>query len=247
LAALTGPPRISSDYLVKEAEEEMDVADALTSFNQPPFTKTDFLLEKELLGRPILLCESNYTPAVAASPFYISHYNSALWIIHRLGVSKDDLFFENIRLEKGSPLHLFNLDLARHTFGFDAPTLFCTIECFLRDELGFMIAKADMHLYSRTLKVVAQIPPFFLIAIPKCLVHPSDCTYTSNEATFGQHFYQKGSGKRVCQLPPRAWEGDLGLEVFDKQDIKRWYQQEQKGLSRQWRRYWKNMSSEDEE
>jgi hypothetical protein len=48
-------------------------------------------------------------------------------------------------------------------------------------------------------------------------------------------------------LPPRAWEGDFGLEVFDKQDIERWYQQEQKGLSRQWRRYWKTMSSKDEE
>ena len=35
-AVLIGPPRISSDYLVKEAEEEMDFTDALTSFNQPP-------------------------------------------------------------------------------------------------------------------------------------------------------------------------------------------------------------------
>ena len=61
-AALIGPPRISSDYLVKEAEEEMDFADALTSFNQPPLTKTDLLLEKELLGRPISLRESDYTP-----------------------------------------------------------------------------------------------------------------------------------------------------------------------------------------
>ena len=128
---------------------------------------------------------------VTASPFYISHSNSALWIICRLGVSKDDSFFENIRLEKGSPLRLFDLDLACRTFGFDAPTLFCTIECFLRDELGFMIAKADTHLYSRTSKLVAQIPPSFLIAIPKHLVHPGDRTYTSNEATFGQHFHQK--------------------------------------------------------
>jgi hypothetical protein len=35
-AALIGPPCISSDYLVKEAEEEMHFADALTNFNQPP-------------------------------------------------------------------------------------------------------------------------------------------------------------------------------------------------------------------
>jgi hypothetical protein len=61
-AALIGPSRISSDYLVKEAEEEMDFTDALTSFNQPPLTKTDLLLKKELLERPISLHESNYTP-----------------------------------------------------------------------------------------------------------------------------------------------------------------------------------------
>jgi hypothetical protein len=50
-AAVVGPPRISSDYLVKEAEEEMHFADALTSFNQPPFTRTDLLLGL-LIPRP---------------------------------------------------------------------------------------------------------------------------------------------------------------------------------------------------
>ena len=243
-AAVVGPPRISSDYLVKEAEDEMDFANALTSFNQPPFTRTDLLLEKELLERPISLRESDYTPAIVASPFYITHSNSSLWVVHGLGVSKDDSFFKNIRLEKCSPLHLFDLDLARHTFGYDAPTLFCTIDFFLRNELGFMITKADTHLFTRSSKYVAQIPPFFIIAIPKHLVHPSDRTYTSNEATFGQHFYQKGSGRCVCQLPPRAWEGDL--EVFDRKEIERWYQQEQKDLNRQWKRYWKTMSDEEE-
>ena len=49
-AASIGPPCISSDYLVKEVEEEMDFADVLTSFNQPTLTKMDLLLEKELLG-----------------------------------------------------------------------------------------------------------------------------------------------------------------------------------------------------
>jgi len=155
---------------VKEVEEEMDFADALMSFNQPQLTKTDLLLEKELLGRPISLRESDYTLTIAASPFYITHSNSSLWIICRLGVSKDDSFFENIRLEKGSPLCLFDVDLAHCTFGYDAPTLFCTIKYFLCNELGFMIAKADMHLYTRTSKYAAQIPPSFFIAIPKCLV-----------------------------------------------------------------------------
>jgi len=46
-------------------------------------------------------------------------------------------------------------------------------------------------------------------------------------------------------LPPRAWEGDL--EVLDKQGTERWYQQEQKNLTRQWKRYWKAMGDEDEE
>ena len=77
-AAVIGPPHISSDYVVKDAEDEMDFVDALTSFNQSPFTRTDFLLEKELLGQPISLCESDYTPAIAASPFYITHSNSSL-------------------------------------------------------------------------------------------------------------------------------------------------------------------------
>ena len=196
--AVVGPPRISSDYVVKEAEDEMDFTDALTSFGQPPLTRTDLLLEKELLGRPISLRESDYTPAIAASPFYVTHSNSALWVVRGLGVSKDDLFFKNFRLEKGSPLCLFDLDLACRTFGYDALTLFCTIECFLRNELGFMIAKADTHLFTRSSKYIAQIPPFFIIAIPKHLVHPGDCTYTSNEVMFGQHFHQKGSGRRLC-------------------------------------------------
>ena len=98
--AIVGPPHISLDYLVKEAEEEMHFADALTSFNQPSFIRTDLLLEKELLGWPISLCEGDYTPAIAASPFYVTHSNSSLWVVCGLGVSKDDLSFKNIRLEK---------------------------------------------------------------------------------------------------------------------------------------------------
>ena len=182
-----------------------DCPSPLTSFNQPPFTRTD-LLEMELSGWPISLRESDYTPTIAASPFYVTHSNSSLWVVDELGVSKDNSFFKNIRLEKGSPFRLFHLDLAHHTFGYDTLTLFCTIECFICNELGFMIAKADTHLFTRSSKYVAQIPPSFIIAIPKHLIHPGDHTYTSNEATFGQHFYQKGSGKCVCQFSPRAWK-----------------------------------------
>jgi len=45
-------------------------------------------------------------------------------------------------------------------------------------------------------------------------------------------------------LPPRAWEGDL--EVLNKQSTERWYQNEQKDLNRQWKRYWTTMSDEEE-
>jgi hypothetical protein len=245
-ATLTGPPRISADYLVEEGEGEMDFADALISFEQPPLTKTDLLLERELSGRPISLRERDYIPAIAASPFYINHRYSSLWIIHELGISKDDNFFENVRLEKGSPLRLFDLDLACRTFGFDAPTLFCTIDYFLRDELGFMIAKADTHLYTRTSKYAAQIPPSFFIAIPKRLVHPGDRTYTSDKVTFGQHFHQKDSGKRVFRLPPREWERNPGWGISDMKGIERWFQQGQKEMSRRWEKHWKTMHEGDE-
>jgi hypothetical protein len=180
-ATLTKPPRILTDYLVKEVEEEMDFADALISFTQPPLTKIDMLLEKELSGQPVSFCERDYTPAIAASPFYISHSYPSLWILHRLGVSKDDNFFENIRLEKGSPLRLFNLYLARRTFSFDTPSLFCTIDYFLHDEPGFMMAKADTHLYTRTSKHDVLIPPSFFIAIPKKICSPRR-----------SHLYQQG-------------------------------------------------------
>jgi len=47
-----------------------------TSLKQPPLTKIDHLLEGELAGRPISFQEIDYTPALAASPFHISHFLS---------------------------------------------------------------------------------------------------------------------------------------------------------------------------
>ena len=207
-AVLTGPPHISTDYLVKEVEEEMDFWDALISFDQPPLTRMDKLLAQELSGRPISLRENDYTPAIAASPFYISHSYSTLWIVHKLGVSKDDEFFKDIKLEKGSPIRLFDFELANYSLGCDSPTLYCTIDYFLCDKFGFMIAKADTHLYTRTNKYIALIPPSFYIAIPKKLVHPVDRTYKSEEMTFGQHFHRTRSGREVLQVAPREWEGN---------------------------------------
>ncbi|KIM78357.1 hypothetical protein PILCRDRAFT_11335 [Piloderma croceum F 1598] len=243
-ATLTEPPRISMDYLVKEVEEEMDFADALISFTQPPLTKIDMLLEKELSGRPLSFRERDYTPAIAASPFYISHSYPSLWILCWLGVSKDDNFFENVRLEKGSPLRLFDLDLACCTFGFDAPSLFCTIDYFVCDEPGFMIVKADTHLYTRMSKHNVLIPPSFFIAIPKKFVHPGNHTYINKEGTF-RHLYQKVSGRQVLQLPRRDWERNTDWLVSDKRSIKMWFEKGQRKMCRQWRNHWKAMSNEE--
>jgi len=69
---LKEPPRISGDRLGRQAEEKMDFREAVLSFDQPPLTKIDRLLERELAGRPISFQETDYTPALAASPF-ISH------------------------------------------------------------------------------------------------------------------------------------------------------------------------------
>jgi len=123
--------------------------EAVLSLEHLPLTKIDCLLERELAGRPISFQEIDYTPALAASPFHISHSYPSLWIVTQLGVSKNDHFLENIKLEKGSALWLFDIDLSLRTFGHTSPTLFCTINHFICDELGFMIAKANTHIFSK--------------------------------------------------------------------------------------------------
>src|SRR5882762_4096356 len=121
-----------------------DPREAVLSFEQPPLTRIDHLLEIELAGRPISFQETDYTPALAASPFHILHSYLSLWIVTQLGVSKNDHFLENIKLEKGSALWLFDINLSLRMFGHTSPTLFWTIDHFICDELGFMIAKANM-------------------------------------------------------------------------------------------------------
>jgi hypothetical protein len=74
-------PHISGDQLGKQAEERMDLREAVLSFEHPPLTKIDHLLERELAGRLISFQEINYTPALAASPFHISHSYPSLWIV----------------------------------------------------------------------------------------------------------------------------------------------------------------------
>jgi len=142
--------------------------EAALSFKQLPLTKIDCLLERELAGRPISFQEIDCTPALAASPFHIVHSYPSLWIVTQLGVSKNDHVLENIKLEKGPALRLFDIDLSLHTFGYTSPTLFCTINHFICNELGFMIAKADTHLFSKASNYhILTPPPSFTIAIPK--------------------------------------------------------------------------------
>jgi hypothetical protein len=54
-AVLKEPPHISGDCFGKVAEERMDFRGAILSFDQPPLTKTDIILDKELVGQPISL------------------------------------------------------------------------------------------------------------------------------------------------------------------------------------------------
>jgi len=110
-AVLKEPPCISGDCFGKVAEERMDFRGAILSFDQPPLTKTDIILDKELV-QPITLQESNYTPAIPASPSHISHPYPSMWILTQLGAYKNDYFLEDIKLERGSPICLFDLDLS---------------------------------------------------------------------------------------------------------------------------------------
>ena len=63
--------------------------------------------------------EHDYTLAIVASPLFSTHSLPALWVIHPLGVSKDDHTFEHTKLSKGSPIQLINIDLAHHSFGYN--------------------------------------------------------------------------------------------------------------------------------
>jgi len=83
-------------------KERMDFRGAILSFDQPPLTKTAIILDKELVGQPITLQESNYTPAIPASPSHISHPYPSMWILTQLGAYKNDYFLEDIKLERGS-------------------------------------------------------------------------------------------------------------------------------------------------
>jgi hypothetical protein len=129
----------------------MDFREVVLSFEQPPLTKIDCLLERELARQPISFQEIDYTPTLAASPFHILHSYPSLWIVTQLGVSKNDQFLENIKLEKGSPLRLFDIDLSLCTFRYTSPTLYCTINHFICDELSFMITKTDTQRLPNTI------------------------------------------------------------------------------------------------
>ena len=111
-AVLKEPPHISGDHFGKVAEERMDFRGAILSYDQPLLTKTDIILDKELVGQPISLQESDYTPAIPVSPSHISHPYPSMWMLTQPGVSKNDHLMEDIKLERGSPIHLFDLNLS---------------------------------------------------------------------------------------------------------------------------------------
>ena len=76
------------------------------------------VIDNHIPNKPVSFQEINYTPALAASPFHISHSYPSLWIVTQLGVSKNDHFLENIKLGKGSALWLFDINLSLRTFGY---------------------------------------------------------------------------------------------------------------------------------
>jgi hypothetical protein len=131
-----------------------------------PHTQIDHLLHMVLLGHSLSFLERDYTPAIAASPLFSTHTLSSLWVIHQLGVSKDDHTFEHTKLCKGSLIRLVNINLACHSLGFNTLCVFGTIESYDHSEPGYVIAHLGTHLFLTTSKPSTQIAPSFTIAIP---------------------------------------------------------------------------------
>src|SRR5882762_10904050 len=101
--------------------------------------------------------------AITASPLFSTHSLPALWVIHQLGVSKDDHIFEHTKLCKGSPIQLVDIDLACHSLSFNTLCVFGTIESYAHIEPRYIIAHLDTHLFSTTSRPATQITPSFII------------------------------------------------------------------------------------
>jgi len=237
--------RPSAEFYGKEEEEGLDFWDALLSMETPPHTQIDHLLHMELLGRPLSFLERDYTPAVAASPLFSAHSLPALWVIHRLGMSKDDHTFEHTKLRKGSPIQLVDVDLTHRSLGFNTLRVFGTIESYARVEPGYVIAHLDTHLFSTTSKPAAQIAPSFVVGIPLRYIGDYE-EVSAGSATIGQRCLQGRTGSAVVKRPLREWERNPGWTHPSKREIEQWYQKEQARMSEGWEACGKDLEATSE-
>ncbi len=242
----SSPLRPSAEFYGKEEEEGLDFWDALLNMEMPPHTPIDHLLHMELLGRPLSFLERDYTPAVAASPLFSTHSLSSLWVIHRLGVSKDDHTFEHTKLRKGSPIRLVDIDLARRSFGFNTLCVFGTIKSYDHCEPGYVIAHLDTHLFSTTSKPAAQIAPSFTIAIPLRYIGDHEEVGDTRSATIGQRCLQGRTGSATVKRPLREWERNSGWIHPSKRKIEQWYREEQARMSKGWEAQGKDLKTTSE-
>jgi hypothetical protein len=241
------PDQSSAPEGEEVGEGDLDFWDALFRPESPPLTQVDHLLHIELLGRPISLHEDDYIPAVGSSPFLIQHLHPTLWIIHQLGKSRDGVVSHHAKLGRGSPICLVDIELARRSMGYHSQVIFFTITHFIRSEPGFMIAQADIHLYTQTAKPAAHPAPPFLVAIPKGLIRTSEVTQDNCYATFGQRLRREESGKKVIDVPLREWEANPGWRYPRKKELVRsWFLMEQAEMAKKWEEYWQDADDKEE-
>jgi len=132
----------SKEFTTNVEEDRMVSADinTLTGVDLAPDSPIDIALRKELAGHPIALKESDYIPADAIYPLYVSHHLPKVWVIVKLGAFKDAHCYEWTKLQKGSPINLIDVQLGRHSFGMQNMHLLVTISDFVEDQLGYQIA-----------------------------------------------------------------------------------------------------------
>jgi len=73
----------------------------------------------------------SWYPCYYSIPSIYQPLFSALWVIHWLGVSKDDHTIEHTKLGNGSPIWLIDIDLVHWNFGFNTLCVFGTIESYI--------------------------------------------------------------------------------------------------------------------
>ena len=240
------PELLSTQAGLDDGEGDLEFWDTLLRPDSPPLTQLDHLLHMELLGRPISFREDDYIPAIGSSPFFIQHLHPMLWIIHQLGKSRDGVVSHHAKLGRGSPIHLVDIELARQSLGFHTQTIFFTIDHFVRSEPGFMIAQADIHLYSQTAKPAARPAPPFLVTIPRALIRTSEVTKPNRHATFRQHLRRDVSGKKLIDAPLREWEINIEWKYLKEEEVRNWLMFEQAQVVKKWEDHWQGVDNKEE-